>query len=415
MGRNKVKSWQIITTLLLCLSLAGAMACTPFGGEGEEAAEEQLPEVVRGDLTVIVSGSGNIGVSQDASLAFGTGGKVDEVYVEEGDKVSEGDVLAKLDTSVLELALAQAELTLSTAEYNLDKAQQIYTRPDLNAARAAVSNARSYLHYAELMLATEANSLEQIEFWENEVYQAEVNLASAEQRLEEMQAGGEAEEVKLRRLEVEAARKTLEQAQKELDEATITAPFDGVVGAIYVEEGDVIPPPTMAPTVVIYLITPASMELKAEVDEIDIPDVEPGQSAIIEVDALPEEQFEGTVTLISPVPIIEAGLVLYEVKISFTVPLDSKVRVGMSATADIIVQQRENTLLVPERAIERDSEGNPMVWVKLDGQIEERPVVTGISDGLQTEILDGLDEGEIIVVEKQAKPEPTGMGCGLPE
>lgn len=406
-----MKGWRIVSILLLCLVLAGTAACA---GEQQEA-EWQLIEVVRGDLAVIVSGSGNIGVSQDASLAFGTGGKVDKVYVEEGDKVSEGDVLAKLDTSVLELALAQAELTLSTAEYNLDKAQQIYTRPDLNAARAAVSNARSYLHYAELMLATEANSLEQIEFWENEVYQAEVNLAAAEQRLEEMLAGGESAEVTLRRLEVEAARKALEQAQKELDEATITAPFDGLVGAIYVEEGDIIPPPTMAPTVAIYFITPTSLELKAEVDEIDIPDIELGQSVIIEVDAFPEEQFEGMVNLISPVPIIEAGLVLYEVEIGLAIPPDSKVRVGMSATADIIVQQRENTLLVPERAIERDSEGNLMVWVKINGQIEERPVVTGISDGLQTEILDGLNEGEVVVVETRAKPEPTGMGCGLPE
>jgi len=406
-----VKSWRIIAILLLCLVLAGGGACQ---GEPEEA-EWQLVEVVQGDLAVIVSGSGNISVSQDASLAFGTGGKVDKVYVEEGDKVSEGDVLAKLDTSVLELALAQAELTLSTAEYNLDKAQQIYTRPDLNAARAAVSNARSYLRYAELVLATEANSLEQIEFWENEVYQAEVNLAAAEQRLEEMLAGGESAEVALRRLEVEAARKALEQAQKELDEATITAPFDGLVGAIYVKEGDIIPPPTMAPTVAIYFITPTSMELSAEIDEIDIAEVRVGQRAIIEVDALPALQLEGTVNLISPVPIIEAGLVLYEVEIGLAIPPDSKIRVGMSATADIIVQQRENALLVPDRAIGHDSQGNPMVRVKLDGQIEERPVVTGISDGFQTEILDGLGEGEIVVVEKRAKPEPTGMGCALAE
>jgi RND family efflux transporter MFP subunit len=414
MRRNKVKSWRIITTLLLCLALAGTIACTSFGG-GEEEAEGQLVEVVRGDLTVIVSGSGNIAVSSEANLAFGTGGKVDKIYVEEDDRVSSGDVLAKLDTSTLELALTQAKLTLATAEYNLDKAQQIYTKPDINAARAAVSQAKAYLKYAKLMLETEAVTPEDIRIWENEVYQAEVNLAAAEQRLEEMLAGGEAAEVTLRRLEVEAARKAAEQAQKELDEATITAPFDGVVGAIYVEEGDIIPSPTMAPTVVIYLITPSSMELKAEVDEIDIPDVEVGQRAIIEVDAFPEEQFEGTVNLISPVPIIEAGLVLYEVNIGFTLPPDSKVRVGMSATADIIVQQRENALLVPERAIERDSQGNPVVWVRLDGQIEERPVVTGISDGLQTEILDGLDEGEIVAVEKQAKSEPTGMGCGLPE
>ncbi len=412
MRRNKMKSWRIVPILLLCLVLAGTVACA---GQGGEEVSMQMVEVVRGDLTVIVSGSGNIGVSSEANLVFGTGGKVDKIYVEEGDKVSSGDVLAKLDTSVLELALAQAELTLATAEYNLDKAQQIYTKPDINAARAAVHAAEAYLRYAKLMLEVEANTPEDIQIWENEVYQAEVNLASAEQRLEAMQAGGEAEEVKLRRLEVEAARQALEQAQKELDEATITAPFDGLVGAIYVEEGDIIPPPTMAPTVAIYFITPTSLELKAEVDEIDIPDVELGQRAIIEVDALPEEQFEGTVTSISPVPVIEAGLVLYEVEIGLAIPPDSKVRVGMSAIADIILEERSNVLLVPNRALTQDSEGNPVVWVEINGQIEERPVVTGISDGLQTEILDGLDEGEIVVVEKRAKPEPTGMGCALAE
>jgi HlyD family secretion protein len=408
MRRNKIKLWLIVATSVLCLALVGAVACNSLGGDGGGTAEEQLVEVVRGDLTVIVSGSGNIAVSQDASLAFGTGGKVEKIYVEEGDKVNEGDMLAKLDTSALELALVQAQLTLATAEYNLDKTQQIYAQPDLTTARAAVSSARSYVNYAKLQLDV-ANSPEQMDYWQNEVYQAEVNLAAAEQRLEEMRAGGDSAEVSLRRLEVEAARQALEQAQKELDEATITAPFDGVVGAIYVEEGDIIPPPTMAPTVVIYLITPSSMELKAEVDEIDIPDVELGQSAIIEVDALPDEKFEGVVTLISPVPVIEAGLVLYEVKISFAVPPVSKVRVGMSATADIMIDKSENTLLVPERAVSIDDQGNTVVWVSVDGELEQRPVVIGISDGFQTEILEGLSEGDMVTVEKRGTTDLGGF------
>ena len=390
----KIRLWQIVAVSVLTLALAGAIACP---GQGMPVpAGPQLVEVVRGDLTVVVSGSGNITVSQDASLAFGTGGKVEAVYVEAGDQVSQGEVLAKLDTGVLELSLAQAQLALSTAEYNLDMAQQIYTRADINAARSAVTNASAYVQYAKLMLI-EANSPEQIAYWENEVYQAEVNLAAAEQRRDEMLAGGESAEVKLRRLEVAAARQAFEQAQKELDEATITAPFDGIVGAIYVDEGDIIPPPTMAPTVAIYFITPTSLELKAEVDEIDIPLVEVGQSALVEVDAINDELFEGTVSSISPVPMIEIGLVLYEVTVSLTVPADAGVMVGMSATADIVIDKSENTLLVPERAIGRNSAGNPVVLVSVDGQPEERVVVTGISNGLQTEILAGLAEGEIVM------------------
>jgi len=398
----KIKLWQIITVSLLCLALVGVVACP--GSGGGEAAGAELVEVVRGDLAVIVSGSGNITVSHDASLAFGTGGKVEAVYVEAGDQVSQGDVLAKLDTGVLELALAQAQLALSSAEYNLDKAQQIYSRADLTTARAAVSNARSYLQYTKLQL-DQANSVDEIEYWENEVYQAEVNLAAAEQRRDEMLAGGESAEVALSRLEVAAARKSLEQAQKEITEATITAPFDGTVGAIYVDEGDIIPPPTMAPTVAIYFITPTSLELKAEVDEIDIPDVEVGQSAVIEVDAIADDLFEGTVTSISPVPVIAAGLVLYEVTISLVIPADAGVMVGMSATADIMIDRSEDTLLVPERAVRRDEQGNPIVWVSVDGQLEQRTVVVGISDGLKTEILEGLSEGDMVSVEKRGTTE----------
>jgi multidrug efflux pump subunit AcrA (membrane-fusion protein) len=374
-----------------------------------------LFEVVRGDLTVSISGSGNIGVSREASLAFGSGGKVDKIYVEEGDKVSKGDVLAKLDTAALELAVTQAELALETAEYNLAKAQEIYTKPDINGARAAVHEAEAYLEYAKHMLEVEANTEKDIEIWENEVYQAELNLARAKQKLEAMLAGGDPQEVSLRRLEVEAARQALDQAQKQLAEATITAPFDGLVAAINVKEGDIIPSPTMAPKIIIYLIAPGSMELTAEVDEIDVPDVKPGQSAIISVDALPEEQFAGVVTSIGSMPIVEAGVVLYEVKISLDVPEGSRLKLGMSATADIIIQQREGVLLVPDRAIERDSQGNTMVKVMVNGQIEQRSVVTGISDGLQTEISDGLDEGEMVVVKKPATPKSGGMGCALAE
>jgi HlyD family secretion protein len=406
MRRNKIKLWPIVAISVLCLALVVATACP--GTESEGADGEELVEVVRGDLTVIVSGSGNITVSQDASLAFGTGGKVETVYVEAGDQVSQGDVLAKLDTGALELALAQAELALSSAEYNLDKAQQIYSQPDLSTARAAVTNARSYLNYAQLQL-DQANSQEDIEYWQNEVYQAGVNLATAEQRLEEMLAGGESAEVSLNRLEVAAARKALEQAQKEFTEATITAPFDGIVGAVYVDEGDIIPPPTMAPTVAIYLITPTSLELEAEVDEIDIPQVKVGQSAVIEVDAITDELFEGTVSSVSPVPKIESGLVLYEVTVSLVIPADAGIMVGMSATADIMIDKSENTLLVPERAIGVDEDGNAVVWVSVDGQLEERAVVVGISDGLQTEILEGLAEGEMVSVEKRGTSELGGL------
>jgi len=436
-----VKGWRIITVLLLSLVLAGSISCNLFG-EDEEVTE-QLVEVVRGDLTVTVSGSGNIGVSNEIKLAFGVGGRVDKIYVEEGDKVSEGKVLTKLETDDLELAstqaqvaqtqaqvavtqaqvaVTQAQLALETAEYNLEEAQDLYAQPEIHTARAAVSEARSYLEYAQWRLA-QATIAWDIKVWTNEVSSAREKLRAAEVRLNEMLSAPDTEEVAIARLQVEAAKQSLElakqslelakqslelakqsleQARKQLDEATIIAPLDGVVASVYVKEGDVISSPTMAPTTIIHLIDPGSMELKVQVDEIDIPEVKLGQRAIIEVDALPALPVEGKVSSISLLPIVEAGVIVYDVEIDFDVPEGIGLRAGMSATADIVIAERSSVLLVPDRAITQDSQGNPIVKVVVDEQVEERAVVIGISDGFETEILGGLDVGE--VVERRAKP-----------
>ncbi|MDD5511288.1 MAG: efflux RND transporter periplasmic adaptor subunit, partial [Dehalococcoidales bacterium] len=118
---------------------------------------------------------------------------------------------------------------------------------------------------------------------------------------------------------------------------------------------------------------------------------------------------EGTVTSIASVPIVEAGVVLYNARISFDVPEGTKLKVGMSATADTISTERSDVLLVPDRAISY-SEGGPVVYVLVNEQIEERPVVIGISDGFQTEIKEGLAEGEIVVVSVKTSSESDGFG-----
>jgi len=423
-----VKSWRIVTVLLICLVLASLTACNPFG-EDEQETTQQLVEVVRGDLTVAVSGSGNIEVSKEVKLAFGVAGRVDKIYVQEGDEVSAGEALAKLETEALELALiqaqialtqaqvaqTQAQLALQTAEYELEKAQELYARPDILRARAAVSEAENYLEYAKLQLA-QATTTRDIIVWTGEVAYAQETLRAAEVSLSEMLSAPDTEEVAMKRLQVEAAKQSLEQtkqslelaeqsleqAQKQLDEATITAPFNGVVANIYADEGDIIPSPSMGAKIIVHLIDTNSLELKVQVDEIDVAEVKPGQRAIIEVDALPALLLEGKVSSISLLPTVEAGVIVYDVRIDFDTPEGSGFRVGMSATADIVIAERSNVLLVPDRAIKQDSQGNFIVEVMVNEQIEERTVVTGISDGYLTEILDGLEEGE--EVERRAKP-----------
>ena len=407
---------KIIGVLLLCLALAGSTACNPFGGEEEEASQ-QLVEVARGDLAISVSGSGNVEVSDEGKLAFSVGGRIDRVYVEEGDSVTGGDVLARLDTDDLELALTQAEVALTTqqvaiaqaqvavdtAEYNLDEARDLYTWPDIEEAQDDVDDAETFLNYAiEKGLSSETLAYAQARF---DAAEAALNAKimsydTEEVDIKKMEVAVAEQSLALSRLSLEQAQQSLEYAQEQLDEATITAPFGGVIAKIYSEEGDVIPPPTMASQVIIYLVDLTTIELNVEVDEIDIPGVKPGQRVIIDVDALPDVEFEGEVLTISPVAEEEEGVILYEVKVGFNVPEDSGIKVGMSAEADIVIVERNDVLLVPSRAITEDSEGNQVVKVVVNEQTEERQVVIGISDGFDTEIVSGLNEGEVVLVER---------------
>jgi len=432
----------IIGILLLCLTLVNATACNPCGGE--EEVTEHFTELVRGDLTVTVSGSGNIEGATEIKLAFGMGGRIDKIYVDEGDEASKGEVLAKLEIDAVELALTEAQvaqnkaqvavtqaqlaiteaqLAQQTAEYELEKTRDLYTWEDIRVAQANVDEAERYLENALEKLSKYSPGSAGYEGWQKVVVHAQARLDAAEDKLNAMLSGADPEEVAIKKRQVELAQQSVElaqqsltlnqqslrlaqqslkQAQKQLDEATITAPFDGLVADVYAEEGDVIPSPTMSPKTIVHLIDPSSMQLEVQVDEIDVAEVKVGQRAIIEVDALPALLLEGKVSSISLLPETVGGVIVYDVEITFDVAEGIGIRAGMSATADIMIAERSNVLLVPDRAVKQDSQGNNIVEVKIDEQIEERVVDIGISDGYHTEILAGLEEGEM-VIEKRAK------------
>ena len=534
-----MKAWQIVS-VLLALVLVGAAACNPFGGGDQEETGPQLVEVVRGDLTVSISGSGSIEVAEEAKSSFGVGGRIEKIYVEEGDRVSMGDVLAELDTGDLELALTQSKVTLvkqqlavsqqevavsqqevaisqqevavsqqevaisqqevaisqqevaitkqqvalakqevavtqaevvvtqeevdlKTAIYDLEMTQDLYTWSDIKIAQADVDVAERDLEYALEQLYKylpldeqgdyprideEFTKLPGYKVWQERVVHAQSRLNTAKNTLDAMLSGSDTEQVAIKRHSVELAEQSLElaqhsvelarqsleqeqksleqeqkslevtkqsleqakqsvdQAQKQLDKATLTAPFGGVIADVAVDEGD-----TVSTTVtIIHLMDLTSMELQVEVDEIDIPVVKPGQKAIIEVDALPEFKLEGEVISIGLLPVVEAGIVSYKVTVSLNASEDSGLKVGMAATVDIITEERSGVLLVPNRVVAQDRQGNPVVGVMIDGQVQERVVVTGISDDTHTEIVEGLQEGDVVVQETRAKPESSGPG-----
>ncbi|MFH1031738.1 MAG: efflux RND transporter periplasmic adaptor subunit [Chloroflexota bacterium] len=398
--------WGLIL-VLLSLMLVPLSAC----GSQPGTSESQPIKVVRGNLAIMVNGSGKIEVSNEAKLVFSVGGRIDEIPVKEGDEVTKGQVLAKLETDSLEIAVTQAEVALTqaraaqkTAEDSLSQAQDKYSEAEILQARQAVSSAEQAVRNAQSKL-DQATLAYDITVWTNELAYAKERLRIAQTTLDQMLTAPDPVKIAIAKLNLEAAQQSvklaeqsLAQTKKQLSEATIAAPFDGIVAAINAEEGDFVATPSLlAPSVIIHLIDTRSMELKVQVDEIDVPGLKIGQKAIIEVDALPTLKLEGKVSFISPLSVEEGGVLVYDVTIEFTVPEDSGIRTGMSATADIVITERENVLLIPDRVVTQDSQGKTVVKVLTNGQAVERPVSTGISDGFQTEVISGLEEGETVV------------------
>ena len=169
-------------------------------------------------------------------------------------------------------------------------------------------------------------------------------LHASSDRVEVAESQLEAAEKALEAAEVQAkvAEQAVTEARKQLDEATLTAPFSGEVANVYVDEGDSI----VNGTTIIRLVDPAGLQLIARINELDVVNVKNGQKVWISVDALPGTVIEGSVTFISPVD-RDPGAVLfesddeekeYEVKIDFDIPENSPIRVGMNATAEIIIE-----------------------------------------------------------------------------
>jgi HlyD family secretion protein len=201
--------------------------------------------------------------------------------------------------------------------------------------------------------------------------------------------------VKLLELQVDITRANLDAAKLNLEKAVIVAPFDGVVADITINEGREISTATFA-TPAISLVDTSEIEMPGFIDEIDITMVQPGQEANIILDALPDEEVKGRVAFISLVGTIRTGVVSYDTTITLENPAE-ELRDGMTATAEVIIECRDDVLFITNRAI-RGTWENPKVLVLVDEQGEEREVTLGLTDGINTEVLSGLEEGEKVVL-----------------
>ncbi len=432
-----MKTLKIILTTFI---LGGLLAVPVLGctSESESAVpENQVVTVQRGDLTIDIAAAGNLALSLQEDIAFEMSGAVEEILVEEGDSVKEGQVLATLDTSEWESELRTLERQVITKERDLLQAEINVVNAEIALERAedswldtipAGAKVRRLEERLEWYLENDPEEVEKIreiredleKAWDDFFRVASNSADAREVTVKETQ-------VELAKAQFEDAKEALEEAQEELEEALenspeVIAPFDGFITKVNVEGGDEV----LKGTVAVQLADPAKFEADILVSETDIFQVKLGGEAWVQVDAMPMLNLPALVTHISPTATIQSGVVNYKVKVKIQslqsvmqerqearqkvmpriIPEDFQLRDGLTVTVSILVEARNDVLLVPNAAITHQGGQAYVQVMSPDSVIEERSITIGISNWQYTEVTDGLREGEEVVV-PQGTTSPT--------
>ena len=370
----------IITLIVIVVVAVGAKFL--FGGSGSSIKLSYATATVgRSDISNSVTATGTIEPVTEVEVGTQVSGIIDKIYVDYNSVVKEGQLIAEMDKVTLESELASAQAT-----YDGNLAEYEYQKKNFERNKGL---------YEQNLIS------------EQEYDDSEYNYLKAKSALDSSKAA-------------------LAKAQRNLSYAIITSPIDGIVISRDVEEGQTVASGFETPTLFNIAADLTQMQVVADVDEADIGGVAEGQRVNFTVDAYPNDIFEGRVTQIrlgstnSSSETTDESVVTYEVVISAPNP-DLKLKPRLTANVTIYILDKQNVLSVPSRAlrftpeyplIERtdivvDCEGEAKLWTREGNTFTAHPVQLGISNGIMTEILGGIDEGTEIVEEAIIGSDPT--------
>jgi multidrug efflux pump subunit AcrA (membrane-fusion protein) len=369
-------------------------------------AREDLPsaEVVRRDLSAAVVATGAIRPQVGAEVKVGSrvSGLLRKLHFNIGDLVKAGDLIAELDDRDLRARIVQAEGELRAAEARLALVRRGAREEELAQARMAVQDAAATHALAETQFRRQSDLFARGLVPRDDVDVATKNLDTAAARLRSGQAQLALlqhkflpEDVQVAEAQVAQAQGNLDVVRTQLSYARLTAPIAGIIASVSTQEGEAISAGLQAPTFVT-LVDLTRLQADAFVDETDIGKIAPGQPAVLTVDAFPDREFKGRVTAVLPKASIQQNVVYYDTVIALE-PAEGLLRPDMTANVTILVGERRGSLVVPNQAIRRE-DGKKVVYVLVGGKAERRVLRTGWKDSRYTEVIDGLREGERVLV-----------------
>lgn len=388
--------------LIVCISLITFSGCTKNvkTTSEETAVPVKTSKIIRGTIQNINTISGRIIGDKEINVVGKVSGRVAEVLVDVGDRVKKGDVLVKLETEELMDQLKQAEAALAAAEANLKANESGAIPRQLDQARSAYRQAEAnYLNakddYERMKALYEEQAISKQDF-DSIILKYTVAKTQYESAKEQLRL---TEESSVRN--IEALRAQVKQAQASVDlirtnikNSTITSPIDGIISNRFVDPGEM----AAAGSPVVTAVNIDKVKIEINVPEAEINKLSAGQELDVTVEAISDNNtFKGTITNISPAA--DAQTRLFQVKLL----IDNEEHIlkpGMFAQVKLITETKKDALLIPKDAIVMKKEGN-IVYVVKDNRVVQRNVKLGITNLEYVEVLEGLSEGEEVVVTGQ--------------
>ncbi|GAA6620213.1 efflux RND transporter periplasmic adaptor subunit [Scytonema sp. NUACC26] len=451
----------------IALVTTGALVAgtaTTYNAVVEQAAKKQditaltIPVGAK-DVVLRISASGKVVPVQSVNISPKSSGTLVELYVEQGDKVQQGQIIAKMDSADIQARILQARANLAQSQAQLDQAlagnrpQEISqskarlaqaeaqlaeakagNRPqEISQAQAQVDAAKARADYtseqvrryqylyqqgaekkqlldqavsednsakANLREAEKRLALLQSGTRSEEISRREASVSEARASLQLLESGTRAEEIAQRRAAVAASQAQLKAEQVNLNNTIIRAPFSGVVTQKYANVGAYVTPTTSASssasaTSSSVVAVARGLEVLASIPEADIGRIKQGQQVEIVSDAYPDQVFKGHVRLIAPEAVKEEGVTLFQVKVAIDTGTD-KLRSGLNVDMTFLGDKVQDALLVPTVAIVTEKGETGVLVPDEKNQPKFRSVTIGAQVQDQTQILDGVKQGDRI-------------------
>jgi HlyD family secretion protein len=399
MPKKKSRKPIVIILLLVIVVGTGVYGVSVMSRPASEIDPSRLTTVQRGDLARSVVAIGKIEPISKVEIKSKANGIIKEIKVQIGDIVQEGQILVELDKENLQARLHEARAALLGAQANVKAAQAELDKNKIEAEGVDVAFARRNRDRAEQLakdgLLPQSNlddSRMAVEVAENRQRAAKAQLSVTQARVSQAEAT------------VAQSEAAVERAEEELSNATIRSPIKGMVLSRDLEIGSPVSSILnlgAGATLVMVLGDIHEVFVRGKVDESDIGLVKLELPARIRVETFKDRQFDGRVTQISPLGVEKDNVVSFEVRVSID-NASGALRANMSANAEIVLEEHKGTLTVPEKAVIYDAQRNASVEAPAPGTRsgkERKAVKVGLSNGTKTEIVQGLTDGQKVILQ----------------